>query len=283
MRINYVNVNKGELIPSPMNVDLTEITVEHGFNLKEDRFEGTKMQSNIQKHRATIMYAQNSMTPVPDPLLEYYGEVAELVHKTTNADIVFVNGHLSRSAALGKIDNANKPSIYAHTDYNNTETNLWEIQKNFYRSQLENKQPIPKNQFWINGSREDAIECKRMEAYNVWRNLSDDENVDHPLCFCHPSSMDFENDILYYPYEYTLANGYKGKNPIGFLEGDQKKANKHKWYSYTKLDHDESVIFKQYDSGTSEKDYSIMHTTTVDALGKTPRQSIEVRVWCYYA
>ena len=203
------------------------------------------------KHKTTVQdfYDERTVSSV------YYDEMRELVQKETNADEVYIVSHITRNelqAQQGKMLGAHR---LVHNDFT----------PNFN----ETVKPLIE---------ESATDPSKISVYNLWRRF-DEDSLDAPFAVCDSSTVS-ENELI----PTDLFNYLDGES--GFtVEIYQSSFNdNHQWYYYPKMQKDEVLMFKTFDS--LEKPFlptlhSAFDDTSVSG-DASPRESIEVRAICLF-
>ena len=120
---------------------------------------------------------------------------------------------------------------------------------------------------------------KRIEVFNLWRRF-DKDGTDTPFAVCDKRTVS-EKELI-----PTDLFNYIGDEPQGLtVEIYQSAHNQdHKWYFYPKMNRDEVLMFKTYDS-LDNPFLPTLHSAFDDTSAKknaSPRESIEVRAVCLY-
>ena len=185
----------------------------------------------------------------------YYFEMQELVKKETNADEVYIVSHITRNefeAQQGKMLGAHR---LVHNDFT----------PNFN----ETVKPLIE---------ESKIDPSKISVYNLWRRF-DKDSLDAPFAVCDSSTVS-ESELI----PTDLFNYLDGDD--GFtVEIYQSSFNdNHQWYYYPKMQKNEVLIFKTFDS--LEKPFLPTLHSAFDDISVTgavsPRESIEVRAICLF-
>ena len=185
----------------------------------------------------------------------YYFEMQELVKKETNADEVYIVSHITRNefeAQQGKMLGAHR---LVHNDFT----------PNFN----ETVKPLIE---------ESKIDPSKISVYNLWRRF-DKDSLDAPFAICDSSTVS-ESELI----PTDLFNYLDGDD--GFtVEIYQSSFNdNHQWYYYPKMQKDEVLMFKTFDS--LEKPFLPTLHSAFDDISVTetvsPRESIEVRAICLF-
>jgi hypothetical protein len=189
--------------------------------------------------------------------LVYYPEVIELLKKATGAEKVVIFDHTLRRAGSSKQTAAGvkEPVQSAHNDYTMTSG--------------------PQRVGELLPAEEAAERLKhRFTEVNVWRPISGPV-MEWPLAVCDARSMDqgdFVATYRHYPNRigeiYTITH-----NP------------KHRWYYFPRMERNEVVLLKGYDSMTDGRARFTGHTSFKDPTSPPdapPRESIEVRALLFF-
>ena len=185
----------------------------------------------------------------------YYDEMRELVKKETNADEIYIVSHITRNefqAQQGKRLGAHR---LVHNDFT----------PNFN----ETVKPLIE---------ESKIGPSKISVYNLWRRF-DEDSLDAPFAVCDSSTVS-ENELI----PTDLFNYLDDES--GFtVEIYQSSFNdNHQWYYYPKMQKDEVLMFKTFDSEENPflpTLHSAFDDTSVSREA-SPRESIEVRDICLF-
>ena len=175
--------------------------------------------------------------------------------KETNADEVYIVSHITRNefeAQQGKMLGAHR---LVHNDFT----------PNFN----ETVKPLIE---------ESKIDPSKISVYNLWRRF-DKDSLDAPFAVCDSSTVS-ESELI-------------PTDSFNYLDGDdgftveiyQSSFNdNHQWYYYPKMQKDEVLMFKTFDS--LEKPFLPTLHSAFDDISVTetvsPRESIEVRAICLF-
>ena len=125
---------------------------------------------------------------------------------------------------------------------------------------------------------ESKIDPSKISVYNLWRRF-DKDSLDAPFAVCDSSTVS-ESELI----PTDLFNYLDGDD--GFtVEIYQSSFNdNHQWYYYPKMQKDEVLMFKTFDS--LEKPFLPTLHSAFDDISVTetvsPRESIEVRAICLF-
>ena len=129
------------------------------------------------------------------------------------------------------------------------------------------------------GNAADAKFCKGHFMYiNAWRNITRDPIENNFLAVCDESSLVSSNDYfvsdLFIPGARLTQYGLSDHN-----------AAKHRWYYFPKMQMDEVLLFKQFETDTSLPGRMTFHTHFVDPIVRPDvlkRQSIECSAFLFF-
>ena len=185
----------------------------------------------------------------------YYPEMADLVKKETNASKVHIVSHITRNEAEAQSGKRLGAHRLVHND--------------FTPQFLDTIEPL------IN---EVNPKPDRVAVYNLWRRF-DKDCIDAPLALCDSRTVSEEELIPTDLHNYGSGEGFQ----VEIFQSSYSES--HKWYYYPKMNKEEVVIFKTYDS--SENPFmptlhSAFDDQTVTGSDMTSRESIEVRAICFF-
>ena len=187
----------------------------------------------------------------------YFPEVIELLKQATGAEKVVIFDHTLRRAGSSKdkIAGVKEPVQSAHNDYTMTS------------GPQRVRELVPAEEA------EERLKHRYIEV-NVWRPISGPV-MEWPLAVCDARSMvqsDFVATYRHYPTRvgeiYTITH-----NP------------KHRWYYFPRMERNEVVLLKGYDSMTDGRARFTGHTSFKDPTSPPdapPRESIEVRALLFF-
>lgn len=231
-------------------------------NAREEEHSLTESGFILLNHKSVVrdFYNEKEVTEV------YYEEMAKLVKKQTSATDVFIVSHITRNeaeAAQGKRLGAHR---LVHNDFT----------PNFKQT----IQPLLD---------ESGADPKRISVYNLWRRF-DDDGVDAPFALCDSRTVSekelIPTDLFNYGKEEEKTETLADENGFTVEIYQSMNNDNHKWYFYPKMNRDEVVMFKTYDS--NEKPFMpTLHSAFDDpdsqARNVSPRESIEVRAICFFS
>ena len=186
----------------------------------------------------------------------YYPEVERLVKRITGAERVVVFDHIVRNPVLaerGEKD-ARSPAKIVHNDYTLTSA--------------------PRRVRDLLPEESDRLLKNRFAEINVWRPIRGPIESS-PLALCDARSLSVD-DIVPMDLVYRERVG----EIYGFLYNP-----KHRWYYFPRLQRNEAILLKCYDSKEDGRARFTAHSAFQDPtspLDAAPRESIEVRALVFW-
>lgn len=185
----------------------------------------------------------------------YYPELKELVLKESGAAFVQVLSHITRSEEAAQTGQRLGAHRLVHNDFTPKLGQTLEPLVGQY-----------------------DLKKGRVCVFNLWRRF-DPDAMHAPLAVCDASSVDEEELIPTDLHNYGGGQGFQ-------VEIFQSSHNReHRWFYYPKMQKDEVLMFKTYDS-KMDPFKPTLHTAFDDPSCPelvAQRESIEVRVMCFYA
>ena len=203
---------------------------------------------------------------------EYAPRVYEIVKATTGANRVFIVGQQVRSEKTGRTVRSSSYARFAHSDYGPEYEPL-------FRRLLAARYGF---------SKEEAQSCGLCVA-GYWAPIDRPAYRD-PLCLLDCTSVDLENEMVRYVYQYQDAETSRRpqKQRIPVPAGDAPAIGpiyspNHRWYFKPDMSPREAMLFKQYDfrKGVAAPAcwHNSFHDRFHDAWEECPgRRSIELRL-----
>jgi glutathione S-transferase len=209
----------------------------------------------------------------------YYNEMRTLVQALTGASEVFAFDHTMCASSTGgqspsgqdgtsKVD----PARRVHCEYTDESAHLRFLQLGRSGSLVRpgNSQALTESDV------EECISGRRFAFINVWRSI-DTENpvLQSPLAVCDATSVKDDDRLL---YELHSPNRVDESYSLCFNPC-------HEWYTFSRMTHDECLIFKTFDSQVGDTTKFGFHAAYDDPRGgfkAQPRQCIEVRLIVIY-
>lgn len=186
----------------------------------------------------------------------YNGEVEALIAEHMGASKVFVFDHTRRSTsqALREKHNARDPAGAAHTDYTD-----WSAQQRI-------KDLLPDEAA--------ARLAKRFAIVNVWRSVTGIIEQ-WPLALCDARSVDDS-------HLHTVER--RAYNRVGQTRHASYDAS-NVWYYFPRMNRDEAVLIKNYDTADDGRARYALHTAFEDPTSPpdaAPRESLETRALVFF-
>src|SRR3954468_23115984 len=194
----------------------------------------------------------------PDELKRvYYPEVEALIRRVSGAQRVVVFDHTLRSGDEGEREQKliREPILSAHNDY--TEWSGPQRVRDLLPDEAE------------------TLLKQRFAIIQVWRAINEPIES-NPLAIADARSVQFD-DLLIAERRYPNRVGQTYRlryNP------------QHRWFYFPRMQRDEALVFKVFDSANDGRARFTAHTAIVDPdtpPGARPRQSIEARALAFFA
>jgi len=204
----------------------------------------------------------------------YYGEIMELVKRTSGASRVFVFDHTLRetgSTSLNADDSSAKaaPVPRVHCDYTATGApkRLLQLGQDGIHSRIKDRT--------LTAAEVDSLAAGRFAFVNVWRSIDPVHPVlQNPLAVCDENTVPDDDRFL---YELRFLDRTGENYSLQYSPA-------HKWYYYPNQTMDECLVFKVYDKKTDGPRF-VFHTAFDDPRSQPdapPRKSVEVRTICFF-
>lgn len=186
----------------------------------------------------------------------YYPEVERLIKRVTGAERVVVFDHIVRNPVLAERGEkgARGPAKFVHNDYS------------FKSAPRRVRDHLPEEA--------DRLLRNRFAEINVWRAIRGPIESS-PLALCDARSLG-AGDIVPIDLVYRERVG----EIFGFLYNPQ-----HRWYYFPRMERNEAILLKCYDSRDDGRARFTAHTSFEDPnspLNAAPRESIEVRALVFW-
>jgi hypothetical protein len=187
----------------------------------------------------------------------YYPEVAQLVKRATGAIRVQVFDHNVRCRPMAEkgINGAREPVKFAHNDYT--------------------LKSGPQRVRDLMGAEAESLLKRRFVEINVWRPIRGPVE-ESPLAVCDAQSMSL-SDFIPTDLKYTDRTG-----EVYSL----KYSSSHRWYYFPKMQRNEVLLLKCYDSAEDGRARFTAHTGFDDPtspIDAAARESIETRMLVFFA
>lgn len=191
---------------------------------------------------------------------DFYPEVVEFLKETTGAKRVLVFDHTIRSernAQKKLTDEKNTsqrtPVMLVHCDY------------------TAESGPVRVTQ--LLGDEAEDLLSRRLAFINVWKPLNVVE--ERPLAMCDVQSCKDEDF-------FKLFLRYRDRNGENYV---MTHSPRHKWWYFPKMNPDQSILLKTFDSATDGRARFVGHTAFQDPSSPpdaAARESVEIRTICFY-
>ena len=186
----------------------------------------------------------------------YYPEVERLVKEATGARRVVVFDHNIRNGTklTERKPGVREPVKFAHNDYT--------------------LKSGPQRVRDILGDEADELLKHRFAVINVWRSIAGPIE-ESPLAVCDAQTMKLEDFV---------ASDLKYRDRTGEVYSVARNPN-HRWYYFPKMQRDEALLLKCYDSATDGRARFTAHTAFEDPTSPPdgpPRESIEARTLVFF-
>ena len=197
----------------------------------------------------------------------YTPEVERLVAAHTGASRVVVFDHTRRSTVLKHRDvrRARDPAGAAHTDYTDASAR-WRL-----------------HDVITDPAEAEALLQKRFAIVNVWRSMTGPIEQ-WPLAVCDARSID---DSLLHTVErrdnVREEPSFEYSRPSETRHASYDAA--HRWYYFPRMDRDEVILLKNYDTLTDGTARYALHSAIEDPTtppDAAPRESIESRAFAFF-
>jgi len=186
-----------------------------------------------------------------------YSEVEQLLRKVTGAPRVFVFDHIVRYAPKAQLgeNGAKEPAKSVHNDY--TEYSGSKRVRDLFPEQA------------------DELLKNRVAIINLWKPISGPVR-ESPLSVCDAGSI-AASDLVVFELRYAHRIGQT--YALTYAPG-------HRWYYFPKMQSDEALLIKCFDSEKDGRARFTAHTAFDDPTSPPnapPRESIEVRALVFFA
>lgn len=204
----------------------------------------------------------------PDNIIgTYYREMEEMIQKQTGAANVEIFNYTLRHAKSNQsssvIDKINHGYAHgAHADY--TAQSAEDVFKRIAAKDFE------KGRFML---------------INAWRNISATPVGDNHLAIVHGSSITKPDDFISVD---VFSKGDESTVKTQHVQSHQlwaRHADRHQWYYFSKMQKNEVLLFKQWDSDSTASVRTCFHSAFKDPHAENttpPRESIEVRAIVFF-
>lgn len=194
----------------------------------------------------------------------YYPEIAETIKRATGAAHVKMWHHQVRNAAKLTGAAGSSAEVQGYASGIHSDSHSRHGPEAF--SQVTSADPSCN------------IKSGRFLYINAWRNISEDPIQNDHLAVCDETSLVKPDD---YVTSDLIGPGYELQQYVL----DSRNSEQHRWYYFPKMQKDEVILFKQWDSDTTLSGRVCFHTSFSDPnapQGLPPRQSIEARAIAFF-
>ncbi len=186
----------------------------------------------------------------------YYPEVERLIKRVTGAERVVIFDHIVRNPVLAERGEkgARPPAKIVHNDYS------------FKSAPRRVRDHLPEEA--------DRLLKNRFAEINVWRAIRGPIESS-PLALCDARSLGTEDIVL-----TDLVYRERVGETFGFLYNP-----KHRWFYFPRMERNEAILLKCYDSKDDGRARFTAHTSFEDPNSPpnaAPRESIEVRALVFW-
>ena len=232
--------------------------------------DGRGLNMTLDAHSFELVHQKTSLSTDdfynhPEKITDvYYAEMAEMFKRVTGAAHVHVFHHQLRAARHNADGNGFNTSVQPYALGVHSDSSRHAAETAFLR---------------FAGNAVDAQFCKGRFVYiNAWRNITTDPIENNHLAVCDETSVvapdDYVGSDLFMPGARLMQYGLSDHN-----------AAKHRWYYFPKMQMEEVLLFKQFDSDTTLPGRMTFHTAFVDPTARPDapeRQSIECRAFLFF-
>jgi hypothetical protein len=186
----------------------------------------------------------------------YYSEVERLLKRETSAERIVVFDHIVRNPALAQLGEkgARPPAKFVHNDYS------------FQAAPRRVRDLLPEEA--------DRLLKNRFAEVNVWRAIRGPIESS-PLALCDARSLDAEDFV---PIDLVYRD--RVGEIFGFLYNPKQR-----WYYFPRMELNEAILLKCYDSRDDGRARFTAHTAFEDPNSPpnaAPRESIEARALVFW-
>jgi len=233
-------------------------TTKHWMKIRNGRLASNELTLDRQGFAFVRHHTQVSNFYDPEEVARvYYPEVERLLKQATGAVRVQVFDHNVRCRPMAKRgeNGAREPVKFAHNDYT--------------------LKSGPQRVRDLLPAEADGLLKHRFSEINVWRPIRGPVE-ESPLAVCDATSMTLEDFV---------ATDLKYRDRTGEVYSLAFNPN-HRWFYFPRMERDEALLLKCYDSAEDGRARFTAHTGIDDptsAADSAPRESIEVRTLVFFA
>jgi len=233
-------------------------TTKHWMKIRNGRLANSELTLDRQGFAFVRHHTQVSNFYDPEEVTRvYYPEVERLLKQATGAVRVQVFDHNVRCRPMAQRgeNGAREPVKFAHNDYT--------------------LKSGPQRVRDLLPAEADGLLKHRFSEINVWRPIRGPVE-ESPLAVCDATSMTLEDFV---------ATDLKYRDRTGEVYSLAFNPN-HRWFYFPRMERDEALLLKCYDSAEDGRARFTAHTGIDDptsASDSAPRESIEVRTLIFFA
>lgn len=203
----------------------------------------------------------------------HYHEIEKLVREVTRCDWTIYYPAIIRDPATAAENADLTPVSTAHSDYSEKYWDMLNDAEHPYQAIL------APSKARAGVTNRDIKSASRLIVLQFWRNIGPLE-MDYPLCIGDARSFERTD---FYPVTVEEYGGVKaGFESLIVLA--PKEVSRHRWYTYPKMNSDEALMFRAWDSELVDagKAFWTPHMAFRDpvVMNPQPRASIEMRAIC---
>jgi hypothetical protein len=189
----------------------------------------------------------------------YHGELIDLLKRVTGARRVEIFDDTRRSSSIAKQRErgTRDPASIAHNDYSH-DSGARRLSDHFAEAPDEAA----------------SLKQRRFAIVNAWRPIGEPV-VDHPLVLCDARTVDGDS---------LVAVERRGEDRTGELQVALYQPSQH-WFYYPRMNRDEVLLFKTYDSAIDGRARFTPHSSCKDPRAPDdapPRESLETRCLLFF-
>ena len=206
----------------------------------------------------------------------HYDEIRQLATWMTGCDAAIVSNHIKRNPDKAKEHGDLNPITLVHSDFADSYEG---IMRRRY-SAVGEDEAFALDAVGITPKQ--AAAARRLVILQFWRNVGP-AKMDMPIAFCDARTVP-RSEIRPFPVTNYAGSGFNF-DALGVAA--PRDPDEHAWYAFDRLERDEAVAFRTFDSDRVHTDqpYWTPHSAFRDPdvpLGQPSRSSIELRASCLF-
>ena len=207
---------------------------------------------------------------------EHYSEVRAFAKARTGCDFVLFFPAVWRDPSSAKVNADYNPIQIVHSDYTETYPEVIRNPEHPYHKLITLHMAAE-------GVRSaDVASASRILTLQLWRNVGSDV-MDYPLAFCDGRSG-ARSEL--FPHMVETYGGVDTRFESFLVMAPAEKPCPHKWYVFPRMQRDEVVVFRAFDSelAAAGRPFWTPHTAFLDPTVSeaSPRESLEMRPICLW-